>query len=227
MTRSDHSSVGKLHLTYGDSWLPDVGDIFLAAEQSGLRINKDVNRGDPIGMGMGSQCIYEGQRLTASNAYLSKRPQNLTVRVNSPVAKVMFKEKVAIGVETADGSKFLARKEVVLSGGALNTPQLMMLSGIGPADELKKHGLPLLTNNKHVGRNLQDHCFSAIGVVLKNDPSISSDQTQSPTPMAWVQLDGVLSSPEFEDLPQHTKAHLRMATVPTYEMATVGTIVQR
>jgi hypothetical protein len=107
-------------LTYGERWLHDVGDIFVAAEQSGHTVNKDPNSGDPIGMGMGSVCISRGQRITASIAYLANPPENLTILPNASVARVLFRDKRAIGVQTVDGRKFLATREVIVSGGALN-----------------------------------------------------------------------------------------------------------
>jgi choline dehydrogenase-like flavoprotein len=134
-----------------------VGDIFVAAEQTGMGTNRDVNSGDPIGMGMGTVCIYKGQRLTASSAYLSSPLPNLTVVPNSSVARILFKGKTAVGVETISSRTFYARKEVIISGGALNTPQIMMLSGIGPREELEKHRISVVHDLPTVGKNLQDH----------------------------------------------------------------------
>lgn len=135
--------------------MPDVGDIFVAAEETGLPMNRDVNSGNSIGMGMASVCIYQGKRVTAANAYLSHTPPNLTIMTNVLVAKVLFEDRRAIGVKINDGREFLAHKEVVLSGGALNTPQILLLSGVGPADELAKHDIPMILDLPNVGKNLQ------------------------------------------------------------------------
>lgn len=179
---SDHSANGALALSYGESWLPSIGDIFIAAEQCGLPLNPDVNSGDPLGMGMGSVCIQRGQRLTAATAYLNGTPGNLTVLPNAAVAKVLFNNKRAIGVETTDGQAFAAHGCVVLAGGALNTPQTLMNSGIGPADELRKHGIPVISDLPQVGQQLQDHCFSCIGVVLRKTHD-GGPESQCPSPM--------------------------------------------
>lgn len=88
----------------------------MAAEEVGLGINKDVNSGNPIGMGMGASCLYKGARTTAT-AYLKDAPQNLTVVTDAPGAKVLMDGKKAIGVKTIDGRKYYAKKEVVLSAG--------------------------------------------------------------------------------------------------------------
>lgn len=151
----EHSTSGAVDLSYGDSWVPDVGDVFVAAQEIGLPMNRDVNSGNPIGMGMASVCIYKGKRVTAADAYLSHKEPNLTIVTDAPVAKVLFEGRRAIGVKINDGRQFLAHKEVVLSGGALNTPQILLLSGIGPADELVKHGIPVILDLRNVGKNLQ------------------------------------------------------------------------
>lgn len=218
----DHGNAGNVDLTYGEAWLPDVGDIYTAAEQSGHRINQDVNNGDPIGMGMGSVCIAKGIRGTSSSAYLSRPPPNLKILVDAPVARVIFENKRANGVETIDGRILTASKEVILSGGALNTPQLLKLSGIGPAHELKKHDISLVHELPMVGENLQDHCFSTVGIVLVKDASLPpGPPMQSPTPMGWLKLPSVTSSSEFQQLPTKVQEHILKPTVPVMEIATV------
>jgi choline dehydrogenase-like flavoprotein len=218
----DHSTKGNLNLTYGEEWLPDVGDIFTAAEQIGHKTNPDVNNGDPIGMGMGSVCIAKDLRATSSSAYLSHPPPNLKITVDSHVSRVLFDKKRATGIETTDGRQFMARKEVILSGGALNTPQILKLSGIGPAAELKQHGISLVHDSPMVGENLQDHCFSTVGIVLPKDPTLTpGPSNQSPTPMGWFKLPSVTSSPEFALLPPRIQTHILKPTVPAMEIATV------
>lgn len=218
----DHSNSGPLDLTYGDAWLPNVGDIFVAAEQSGLRNNTDVNSGNPIGMGMGSVCIFKGQRLTASTAYLKNPPSNLTILTNSAVANIIFQDKRAIGVKTIHGRTFHAKKEVIISGGAINSPQILMLSGVGPENELSKHGIPLIHHLPMVGQNLQDHCFSSAGVVMKRGKNTpASGQAQVPSPMGWFKLPSVLESMEYQALPEQMKSFLHKPTIPGFEIATV------
>jgi choline dehydrogenase-like flavoprotein len=83
--------------------------------------------------------MYKGSRTTAA-CYLKNAPPNLTVILNSPVAGLLLKDKQAIGVRTGDGREYHARRDVILSAGALNSPQILMLSGIGNRFELQKHG---------------------------------------------------------------------------------------
>lgn len=217
----DHSTSGSLDLSYGENWDPEVGKIYLAAEQSNLIINKDINSGDPIGMGMGSVCIYKGKRLTSAMAYLQDPPSNLTITPHAAVTKVIFKDKKAIGVKTIDGREFFASKEVILSGGALNTPKVLLLSGVGPKDELQKHSIPLVHELAKVGKDLQDHCMSTSGIVLKKDPSSPDSPMQSPTPMAFLKSLAIQSSSEFKQLPENKQKFLQAQTVPSFEIGTV------
>ncbi|KAK5118456.1 hypothetical protein LTR62_002970 [Meristemomyces frigidus] len=183
----DHSISGALDLTYGDSWLANVGDIFVAAEQSGLPTNQDVNSGNPIGMGMGTVCIHNCKRLTAADAYLQNAPSNLTIVADAAVAKVLIYDSKAIGVETVAGRRYHARSEVVLSGGAINTPQTLMLSGAGATNDLLALGIEPVVDLPMVGQNLQDHCFAPVGIAFKTDISGGPD-SQSPSPMGWFKL---------------------------------------
>jgi choline dehydrogenase-like flavoprotein len=210
---NDHGTQGPLALTYGDTWLPDVGDIFTAAAQIGHHVN-------PIGMGMGSVCIANNMRGTSASAYLSHPPANLKIVVNAPVARVLFDGKRAVGVETIDGQRFTARKEVILSAGALNTPHILKLSGVGPAAELSTHGIPLVLDAPLVGANLQDHCFASVGIVMRKDETVGLE-SQSPTPMGWFKLPCVEASREFRELGERTKRHIQRPTVPVIEIATV------
>jgi choline dehydrogenase-like flavoprotein len=224
----DHGTSGPVHLTYGDAWIPKLGDIYTAAEQVDLATNPDINSGNPMGLGMGSCCIYKGQRLTSSIAYLSQPLSNLSILPNSGVSKVIFDDKRAIGIETFDGRKFYATKDVILSGGALNTPQILMLSGVGPEEELQKHGIPLLHNLPMVGKNLQDHCYSSIGIVMKRDArSPTGGLVQNPSPMGWFKSSAIFESDEYKSLPDQTKIFLQKPTTPGFEIATVINIIYR
>ena len=201
-------------------------------------------------MGLGAACMYKGSRTTAS-AYLENAPPNLTIRVNSPVARVLMSGNKALGVRTIAGNDFRARYDVILSGGAINSPQLLMLSGIGPAAELERHGIPVVQNLPGVGKNLQDHCFSTATLLLRpgsNDRM--AFETQAPeniaavraqhakdkkgvlssmycsVPMGWFKNDAVYMSDEFNALGKHTQEFLKQPHVPIFETATVSLIPQ-
>lgn len=175
---ADHSTSGVIDLSYGGPWVPDVGNIFLAAEQVGMRTNEDLNAGNPLGLGMGTVNCYNGKRVTAASAYLPQCSSNLTIVTGALAARIVLQGKRAVAVETVDGRIFRARKEILLSGGALNSPQLLLLSGIGPEEELERHGIPVAHTLPMVGQNLRDHCFVALGVVVKH--SVDFEETSIP-----------------------------------------------
>lgn len=138
-----------------DSWIA-------AGQQAGFPRTDDYNTSQQEGFGRSQYTIRDGRRSSSSRAYL--RPirdrKNLKVEVHAHVLKVKFEGKRAIGVVVAkDGSVLSvhAAREVIVSTGAFNSPQLLMLSGVGPADHLKSHGITPLVDLPGVGANLQDH----------------------------------------------------------------------
>ena len=239
----DHGTNGPLHLSYAPTFEKGLEDVWTAAEEVGMGVNPDVNSGNPIGMGMGAACMYQGARTTAAS-YLEKAPSNLTIAVNSPIAKVMLSGKKARGVKTIDGKEYFAKKDVILSGGALNSPQLLMLSGIGPIDELQKHGIEVIHELPDVGKHLQDHCFSTATLLQRpgtndrmifetNEKAVAEARAQHTqdkiglmtelycsTPMGWFKNDKVLETKEYKALDRHTQEHILKPTVPIYEITT-------
>lgn len=126
-----------------------------AWEDLGIKEVDDINAGSPLGMADIVESRNQGQRVVASAAYSL---EGVTV-ITSTIARrvIISSSKVAIGIELADGGIFTARREVVLSTGSIRTPQLLMLSGIGAAEELKRHGIEQVVDAAEVGRNLWDH----------------------------------------------------------------------
>jgi len=129
-----------------------------AGQQAGHRFSEDLNGGDQEGVCRFDMTVYKGRRMSAARAFLQPvlERSNLTVRDRTQIARVLFDGNRAIGVETLQGETIHAG-EVILSSGAFNTPQLLQLSGVGPADALKRHGLEIKADLPGVGANLQDH----------------------------------------------------------------------
>ncbi|RIK85703.1 MAG: glucose-methanol-choline oxidoreductase [Hyphomicrobiales bacterium] len=154
----------------GPLWVSDLRTqnpfhdrILQAARQTGLPVTQDFNGAEQEGVGVYQVTQKEGERCSAARAYLfphmGKRG-NLHVETRTHVARVVVEDGRAVGVETVGGGRrrfVRARREVVLSAGALQSPQVLMLSGIGPADELKRLGIAPLVDLPGVGKNLQDH----------------------------------------------------------------------
>ncbi|TBR40334.1 MULTISPECIES: GMC family oxidoreductase [Dyella] len=137
----------------------ELTDAFIdAGVQAGFPRNDDFNGPSQEGFGLYQVTQRDGARCSAAVAYLTpaRSRANLTVRTGVLVHRVLFDGTRAMGVQLADGERIEAG-EVVLSAGAINTPQLLMLSGVGPADELRQHGIPTVLDQPHVGAHLQDH----------------------------------------------------------------------
>ena len=118
----------------------------------------DINSGSPLGLGEIVESRIDGSRLIASSAY---RLQGVQILTGALAKRVLIKQangkKTASGVELADGRTLFAKREVILSAGSHRTAQLLMLSGIGSATELRKHGIELVVDAPEVGKNLWDH----------------------------------------------------------------------
>ena len=133
-----------------------------AAAEAGYEINNDMNGYKQEGFGLMDTTIFDGKRQSTSVTYLHpiKQRQNLTLITNIQVSKIIIENSSAIGVEIKNKNeleKIFAEKEVLLSAGAINSPQILMLSGVGPEEELKKHGINVISALNGVGENLQDH----------------------------------------------------------------------
>jgi choline dehydrogenase len=133
-----------------------------AATQTGLPFNPDFNAGSQEGVGFYRLTAKDGQRLSSARAFLNpaKSRANLKIETRALATRVLIQDGKAQGIEYRNGGATRtakARCEVILSGGAINSPQLLQLSGIGPGALLQSLGIPVLLNNDNVGQHLQDH----------------------------------------------------------------------
>jgi len=139
-----------------------------SAHNAGLKLNSDFNGKDQEGVGLNQWTASGGLRCSTAAAYLSKdvrSRENLTILTNTKASRVILEGNTVTGVEiSSENEKVVlnASKEVVLSGGALNSPQLLLLSGIGPKQELEKIGVKSKHDLPGVGKNMQDHLNLAV-----------------------------------------------------------------
>ncbi|MEV4458981.1 choline dehydrogenase [Microbispora sp. NPDC049633] len=163
---------GPLVLERGPARNPLFKAFFDAVQQAGYPLTDDVNGYRQEGFAPFDRNVRRGHRLSAARAYLHpvmKRP-NLTVKTGAFVTKILFEGKRAVGVEF-DGKRVRAG-EVILCGGAINSPQLLQLSGVGDADHLKAHGVDVVHDLPGVGANLQDHLEVYIQYACKQPVSM-------------------------------------------------------
>jgi choline dehydrogenase len=162
---------------YCDAWLD-------AGAEAGYPRTDDFNGANDGGLGKYQLTLRGRWRCSAAHAFLHPvrtRP-NLTVLTGAHVARIVVERGVATGVEwmrNGQPARGRAEREVILAAGALQSPQVLQLSGIGPAALLKQHGIPVVADAPEVGRNLQDHYQARVIVRLKQRMSLN-DQVRSP-----------------------------------------------
>jgi choline dehydrogenase len=152
---------GPLVLERGPAANPLFGAFFAAVQQAGYQLTTDVNGYRQEGFAAFDRNIHRGRRLSAARAYLypARERGNLTVATRAFVSKIIFRGTRAVGVQfTQHGTvKKVRAAEVILCGGAINSPQLLQLSGVGNAAELAALGIEPVADLPGVGENLQDH----------------------------------------------------------------------
>ena len=158
-----------------------ITDAWVAAAQAaGYKFNPDYNGADQEGVGFFQLTSRNGRRCSAAVAYLNpvKSRENLQIITHAQVEKVVIEGKRATAVTYTDRSGALqtvkARKEIILSGGAINSPQILMLSGIGEAAQLSENGIEVIHDLPGVGKNLQDHLQARL-VYKCNEPTLNNE----------------------------------------------------
>ena len=152
---------GPLHVTRGKRRNPLFNAFIEAGQQAGWPYTPDYNGENQEGFGPMEATIWKGRRWSAANAYLrpALKTGKLTI-IRALARRVLFDGNRATGVEIerkGQVEQVIARHEVILSASSINTPKLLMLSGIGPADHLRDHGIAVRADRPGVGSNLQDH----------------------------------------------------------------------
>ncbi|WP_368345240.1 choline dehydrogenase [Pelagovum sp. HNIBRBA483] len=152
---------GPLHVTRGRRDNPLVQAFVKAGGEAGYPVTGDYNGEQQEGFGAFDMTVWKGRRWSAASAYLkpAQKTGNCTV-VRGLARRIVIEDGRATGVEIAQGDQISvveASNEVIIAASALNSPKLLMLSGIGPAAHLAEHGIPVVADRPGVGENLQDH----------------------------------------------------------------------
>lgn len=167
---------GPLHISRGPRDNPLVQAFVKAGEEAGYHTTQDYNGEKQEGFGPFEATIHKGRRWSAANAYLKPalKRENCTL-VRGLAQRVVIEEGRAVGVEVFRNGKaetLHANHEVILAASSINSPKLLMLSGIGPADHLKEHGITPIVDRSGVGQNLQDHLELYIQMASKQPVSL-------------------------------------------------------
>jgi choline dehydrogenase len=149
---------GPLHVTRGPRDNPLFKAFVDAGKQAGYEATADYNGQKQEGFGPMEQTVHKGRRWSAANAYLrpALKHENCTL-INGLVERVVIEDGRATGVALSGGKTVTAKREVILAASSINSPKILMLSGIGPAAHLKEHGIDVVVDRPGVGQNLQDH----------------------------------------------------------------------
>lgn len=185
---------GPLWVSRGPPGDPIYKAFIQGGRQAGYPVTRDFNGYQQEGVGPYHLTIRDGERWSAAAAYLRPalaRP-NLKVISNAHAGRIIIENKKAVGVEFSAGrgkpvQSIFAAREVLACGGAFQSPQLLMLSGVGPADELRKHGVPVVVDAPEVGRNLQDHLDVCVIYEMTKPISMYSKTKGLKQPMIGLQ----------------------------------------
>ncbi|HTQ21437.1 MAG TPA: GMC family oxidoreductase N-terminal domain-containing protein [Mycobacterium sp.] len=197
----DEGVAGPLHVSHQRSPHPLTAAWLQAVQQTGHAVERP-NLPQPDGFSRTMVTQRRGSRWSAADAWLrpALRRKNLTLITNATVTRVIFNGTQAVGVEFENdrGRQFVrARREVVLCAGAVNSPQLLMLSGIGNQQHLQRHGIEVVHHLPQVGHNLQDHLVAVLGFDVEANTLIGAGK---PMQIAnyLIRRRGMLTSPQGE-----------------------------
>ncbi|KAI1554551.1 BetA Choline dehydrogenase [Pyrenophora tritici-repentis] len=219
-----------------------------ALVKEGWKVNLDLNSGDPVGVGIFPSSYSRQGKTTSATAHLLDAPENVHIWTDAKVAKFVWAGKKVVGIVTEDGRNATAKKEVIICGGAIDTPKLLLLNGIGPADELSPLGIDVKVNLPGVGKGLHDHVLTFMSVEVGgsiNDRYAfeSNEKLMAEAEAAWekdqtgafalqnsglwggfVKLPGLEKLKEFENLPKDVQEYLTKDKVPTFEFIANSTL---
>ena len=169
---------GDLIITNIDYRHPLADDFIKGAIGYGIPLNEDYNGAIQEGISYTQRTIFKGRRVSSARAFLrpALKRSNIELRTKSHATKIVFDGKRAVGIQYSRGGQsyeIRARREIILSGGAVNSPQLLQLSGIGPAALLKEIGVPVHHDLLGVGENLRDHFVLRIVARIKTMDTIN------------------------------------------------------
>ncbi len=166
-----------------DTWLPAQDAFFQACRDGGYPHDPDMNHPDSWGVGPIPMNNPNGVRMSTSLTYLNpvRNRMNLTVRSAVTVRRIVFEGTKAVGVEVeSSGETFVVEaNEIILSGGGIGSPQILMLSGVGPAAHLEELGIEVVLDSPGVGQNLRDHPNVRVPIAVKEDFPLDPEAPRS------------------------------------------------
>ncbi|MFC3321137.1 GMC family oxidoreductase [Mesorhizobium cantuariense] len=190
-----HNAKGELTVCRARGWNKLLDVFHEAGGQAGYPHNDDFNGEEQEGFGRYDFTIAKGKRCSAAYAFLrpAKKRPNLTIITRAHTRRILIENGQAVGVEfgrKGNVSKAYADRQVILSAGVVNSPQILMLSGIGAADELTQHDIPVVQDLPGVGKNLQDHVDCVMAYECPEPVTLYSDLRADK--LTWSVIQGML-----------------------------------
>lgn len=249
---TNHGLGGPIKLGFGHEMTPGVSTFVKACQEIGINICHDINSGNPVGVGLAQTNTRNGVRSYAANAYLDDdfraRHPNLTIRTNTTVRRLVFEGRRVVGVVVShpDGDReeaaIMCNEQVLLCGGTIASPQILLSFGIGPKDELTQLGIEVVQDAPGVGRGMLDHSILTLEYRV-TDPAIdhrrlfddkalleaaeAQYQRDRTGPLsvfgtsgavAFPKIERLQESSEFADLSQEIKEYLMHPERPSAEI---------
>ncbi len=206
-----------------ETWPPSQEAFFQAATAAGYPFHPDVNHPEATGVSLRAENNIDGVRMSMALSYISsvRHRLNLTIRPNVQARRIVLDRDAAgspraVGMEVESGEDTFVVEgdEIILCTGAVGSPQLLMLSGIGPADQLRAHGIPVVVESPGVGQNMRDHPNVSVRFMVKEgvpqDPNgmralrLRYTATGSDTPNDMILSPASLNTVVRDDNPAHT-----------------------
>lgn len=248
---SNHGNGGPIKLGFGTEMTPGVAKFVGACQEVGIDLCPDINSGNPVGVGLAQFNVRDGIRQYAANAYLDDEFRahhpNLHVQTNTSVERLLFSNGRSIGVVACGPGKttytqITCSREVILCAGTFASPQVLLMSGVGPYKTVEELGIPLIRDLSGVGQGMLDHSILTVEFAVKDtaidfsrlfeeDGLLDQAQKQyqrdrtgplsvfgSSGSVAFPKIDRLEQSPEFRCLDKAAQAFLRHPMRPSAEI---------
>jgi choline dehydrogenase-like flavoprotein len=238
---NNHGKGGPLKIGFPAKWEADTVEMVDIYEKAGYKLNLDRGGEEYLGMGISPNTAFKGYRSTAADL-LDNAPSNLHIVTHAEVSKLRLEGNRAVGVVLIDGRSFNATQEIILTSGSLDSPKILIHSGIGPRDSLLKFNIPIAHLNDNIGQGLRDHCHTFITWERKEGSSQRPAFFNNPKSrevaqaqwdkdhtgplaeifcgfaMGFFKNEDALKSEEFRQLPQAEQDLALHPSIPTHEI---------
>lgn len=247
----NHGTDGPIKLGFGREMTPGVTKFVEACQEVGMHICPDINSGNPVGVGLAQFNVRDGVRYYAANAYLDEdfraEHKNLHIQTNTVVKRLLLQDNKAVGVVVREAgsdtdTEIFCLKDIILCAGTFATPQLLLLSGIGPKAAVEELDLQLVQDIPNVGQGMLDHSILTVEFRVKdssvdfsrlfNDKNLLEDAEKAyrkdrsgplsvfgtSGSVAFPKIERLQQSTEFQELDQNTQAFLTHPERPSAEI---------